>query len=78
MLADKLPFPFAARMLLECARVMNMNIVWTVMGVLVSTVPSAFLPERRERFLSESCSCHEGLGREPDLCPITERRCLKP
>lgn len=60
MLADKLLFPFAARMLLECAHVMNMSIVWTGMGVLVNTVPSAFLPERRERFPSESVRAMRG------------------
>lgn len=77
MLADELLCPFAGRMLLERAHVMSMSIVGTVMGVLVYTVPSAFLPEIRERLPNVSVHAQEGLGREPGLFCSTECRYLK-
>lgn len=52
MLADESPCLSAARMLLD--HVVNRSIVRTVMGALVYTVPSAFLPKIEEGIPDES------------------------
>lgn len=52
MLADELPYLLAARMLLD--HVANVCTVRTVTGVLLYTVPSAFLPKTWQGFPNES------------------------
>lgn len=68
--ADGLPcLLVAARMFLERARVVNVTVAWAVMGALVYTVLSAFLPKVWEGFPDESVNSKWGLGRGPGLAP---------
>lgn len=65
---------FAAGMLLERARVTNMSTGWTLMGLLVHTLPSARLPKILGRFPNEPVRAREELGREPGWFRTAEWR----